>query len=92
MMKAIKFAAVLAAATLTVGCATKGDVNNLQSQIDSVKADLASVKTTADDAANAAKEAEAKAASADANARRAAQLADQINEKLDRGFRHGMRK
>jgi outer membrane murein-binding lipoprotein Lpp len=92
MMKAIKFAAVLVAATLTVGCATKGDVSNLQTQLDGLKAETASVKSTADEALSAAQAAEAKASSADANARRAAAAAEEANSKLDRMFKKSMLK
>lgn len=88
MMKATKFAVILVAAGLTVGCASKGDIDKLQSQIDGLKAETSSIKSTADEALAAAQAAESKAASADASARRAAAAAEAVNEKLDRAFKH----
>ena len=87
MMKATKFALILAAATLTVGCASKSDITNLQTQIDGLKAETSSIKSTADEALAAAQAAESKAASADAAARRAANAAEETNSKLDRLFK-----
>jgi outer membrane murein-binding lipoprotein Lpp len=92
MMKVAKFAVVLVAAGLTVGCATKGDISNLQTQIDGLKAETSSIKSTADEALSAAQAAEAKAASADASARRAAAAAEEVNSKLDRMFKKSMMK
>jgi murein lipoprotein len=86
-MKAIKLAVILAAASLAVGCASKGDLANLQTQVDGLKAETASVKSTADEALAAAQAAESKAASADASARRAAAAAEETNSKLDRLFK-----
>lgn len=89
MMKATKLFVVLLSAGLTVGCASKSDVNHLQTQIDSLKADLTTVKSTAEDALSAAQGAESKASEAAAAARRAESA---INDKLSRGFRKGMMK
>jgi outer membrane murein-binding lipoprotein Lpp len=89
MMKATKFAAILVASGLSVGCASKGDVSNLQTQIDGLKAEISSVKSTADEALSTAQSAESKASSAEATARRAEAA---INAKLDKGFKHGMMK
>ncbi|MEY2700378.1 MAG: hypothetical protein RIQ52_1133 [Pseudomonadota bacterium] len=87
MLKATKLAVVLMIAGLSVGCATKGDITQLQTQIDGIKAEQASLKSTADEALAAAQSAEAKAASADSSARRAAAAAEEVNAKLDRGFK-----
>jgi outer membrane murein-binding lipoprotein Lpp len=89
MMKATKFAVVLLAAGLTVGCASKSDITNLQTQIDGLKADMTSVKSTADQAASDAQSAAAAANKAAAAAQRAE---DAINAKLDRGVAKGFRK
>jgi outer membrane murein-binding lipoprotein Lpp len=92
MMKATKFAVVLMAAGLTVGCASKSDITNLQTQIDGLKAEQASIKSTADEALSAAQAAESKAGAAEAAARRAAAAAEETNSKLDRMFKKSMMK
>jgi outer membrane murein-binding lipoprotein Lpp len=92
MMKASKLTVVLMAAGLSVGCASKSDLNALQTQVDGLKAELSSVKSTSDEALAAAQSAESKAASAEAAARRAAAAAEEVNAKLDRGFRKGVMK
>jgi outer membrane murein-binding lipoprotein Lpp len=86
MMKATKLFVILLSAGLTVGCASKGDVSNLQTQVDGLKAEVSSVKSTADEALSAAQSAEAAANKAAAAAQRAESA---INEKLDKGFRKG---
>ncbi|MDD2767535.1 MAG: Lpp/OprI family alanine-zipper lipoprotein [Methylococcus sp.] len=92
MMKATKFAVVLVSAGLTVGCASKSDITNLQTQIDGLKAEQASIKSTADEALSAAQAAESKAGAAEAAARRAAAAAEETNSKLDRMFKKSMMK
>ena len=92
MMKATKLAVILVAAGLAVGCATKGDVEKVQTQVDGLKAELSSVKSTADEALTAAQGAEQKAASAEAAARRAATASEEVNSKLDRMFKKSMMK
>ncbi len=89
MMKATKLAVILVAAGLTVGCASKGDITNLQTQIDGLKAEISSVKSTADEALSAAQAADSKAAAAEATARRTA--AD-VDAKLNAGFKKHMMK
>ena len=85
MMNATKLSIVLLSAGLTVGCASKCDLTALQTQVDGLKAEISSVKSTADEALSAA-------TSADAAARRAAAAAEEVNAKLDRGFRKGAMK
>jgi outer membrane murein-binding lipoprotein Lpp len=92
MMKATKLGVLLLSAGLTVGCASKSDLNNLQTQVDGLKAEVASVKSTADEALSAAQAAESKAASAESAARRAAASSEEVNSKLDRMFRKSMMK
>jgi outer membrane murein-binding lipoprotein Lpp len=89
MMKATKLAVILVAAGLTVGCASKGDISNLQTQIDGLKAEVASVKTTADEALSTAQSAETKASNAEATARR---TAAEVDAKLNAGFKKHMMK
>jgi outer membrane murein-binding lipoprotein Lpp len=89
MMKATKLAVILVAAGLTVGCASKGDISNLQTQIDGLKAEVASVKTTADEALSTAQSAESKASNAEATARR---TAAEVDAKLNAGFKKHMMK
>ncbi len=92
MKKVIKLSIVALVFSQLAACATTSDVENLQSQVNgldtSVKqasADAASAKTTADDAA-------AKAEAAEAAANQAAQLSQDANSKLDRGFKRSMMK
>ena len=77
MMKAVKLSALVAVAALATGCATNGDIENLQGQIDSLKPQVAAASADA---------ASAKAAAAEAAANRAAQYAQDTNSKLDRMF------
>jgi murein lipoprotein len=92
MMKATKLAVILVAAGLAVGCASKSDINNLQTQIDGLKAETSSIKSTAEEALSSAQAAESKAASAESAARRAAAAAEETNSKLDRMFKKSMMK
>lgn len=89
MSKAIKLAVILLATGLTVGCATKGDLDERDAKLN---ASISSVKSTADEALAAAQAAEAKAASAESAARRAAAAAEEANSKLDRLFKKTMQK
>ncbi|MDD5036906.1 MAG: Lpp/OprI family alanine-zipper lipoprotein [Methylococcaceae bacterium] len=89
MMKATKLAVILVAAGLSVGCASKGDITNLQTQIDGLKAEVTSVKSTADEALSAAQAAESKAAAAEATSRR---TATEVETKLNAGFKKHMLK
>ncbi len=84
-MKALKIMAIAFAASLTVGCATNSDVENLQTQIDGLKTSVAQASSDAASAQTAA--ADAKAA-----AERAAQYAQEANSKLDRRFHRSMMK
>jgi murein lipoprotein len=92
MLKATKLSVVLLSAGLLVGCASKSDISTLQTQIDGLKAEQASIKSTAEEALSAAQSAESKASSADASARRAAAASEEVNAKLDRMFKKSMMK
>ncbi len=89
MMKATKLAVILVSAGLTVGCASKGDITNLQTQIDGLKAEVSSVKSTADEALSTAQAADSKAAAAEATSRR---TAAEVDAKLNAGFKRHMMK
>lgn len=91
-MKAVKLSAFVAVAALATGCATNGDIENLQGQIDSLKPQISAASADAASAKAAAAEAAAKAAAAEAAANRAAQYAQDTNSKLDRMFRKSQHK
>lgn len=91
-MKLLKLSVVALTAFLAVGCASTSDIDNLQSQINTMKTDVAGAKDAANSANTAATDAAARAASAESAAKRAADTADQVNTKLDRLFKHSMQK
>ncbi|MCK4840702.1 MAG: hypothetical protein KAT04_02330 [Methylococcales bacterium] len=87
-MKSVKIAAIILAAGMATGCASSGlqsQIDDLNSQISQASADAASAKASAASAA-------ADAASAKEEARRAAQIAQDTNSKLDRMFKKSMMK
>jgi len=92
MKKLVKLSMVALVASLVVGCATNGDIENLQSQIDTLKTSVAQASSDAASAKSAADAAAAQAASAEAAANRAAQFAQDTNSKLDSLFKHTMQK
>ena len=92
MKKVVKLSMIALAATLVVGCATNGDIENLQSQIDGLKTSVAQASSDASAAQAAAADASAKAAAAEAAANRAAQYAQDTNSKLDSMFKKTMMK
>ncbi|MGZ8095435.1 MAG: Lpp/OprI family alanine-zipper lipoprotein [Methylosarcina sp.] len=92
MKKIVKLSMIALAASLVVGCATNGDVENLQSQIDGLKTSVAQASSDAAAAQSAANDASAKAAAAEAAANRAAQYAQDTNSKLDNMFKRSMMK
>ena len=92
MKKIAKISMIALVAGLVVGCATNGDIENLQSQIDGLKTSVAQASSDAAAAQSAANDASAKAASAEAAANRAAQYAQDTNSKLDNMFKRSMMK
>lgn len=90
--KATKISIVALAAGLMVGCASKSDITNLQTQIDDLNAKVSSVDSTAKQALDAANAANAKASAAESAALRAAAAAEDTNSKLDAMFKKSMMK
>lgn len=91
-MKVVKLFAFVAVVAMATGCATNGDIENLQGQIDSLKPQISAATADAAAAKAAAAEAAAKAAAAEAAANRAAQYAQDTNSKLDRMFQRAQHK
>ncbi len=91
-MKTVKISAVILAAGLATGCASTSDIENLQTQIDSMQTDVQTASSEAAKANAAVSEAVAKASAAEAAANRAAQYAQDTNSKLDRMFKKSMMK
>lgn len=92
MRKLVKLSMIALAASLVVGCATNGDIESLQGQIDGLKTDVARASSDASSALAAANDAAARAAAAEAAANRAADAAAETNSKLDRLFHKTMLK
>ena len=76
---------MLVALTGATGCATTGDLDKLQAQVDKVSA-------TANQAAADAAAAKTQAAAAQATAQQALDTANATDEKLDRMFKKSMQK
>jgi murein lipoprotein len=85
MKRLIKVSMIALAASTMVGCATNGDVENLQTQVDGLKTSVAQASSDAAAASAAATDAKA-------SADRAAQMAQDTNSKLDSMFTRSMRK
>jgi murein lipoprotein len=83
--KTITAASMLVAASALAGCATNGDIEEL-------RAEIAKVNTTANQAAADAASAKADTAAAKAAAEEARDTAQDTNEKLDRMFKKSMYK
>ena len=92
MIKLLKVSALILGTSLAVGCASKGDLKDLQADIDSLKAQTAAISAKADSAASDASAAAANAAAATAAANRAADSAAETNHKLDRMLNKAMMK
>ncbi|MGR9072488.1 MAG: Lpp/OprI family alanine-zipper lipoprotein [Gammaproteobacteria bacterium] len=92
MKKVVKLSAIVLSAGLAVGCASSGDIDRLQSQIDELKNQTSKIASDASSARAAADEANARAAAAEAAANRAASYAEDTNRKLDNMFKKSMMK
>ena len=90
-MKMTKLMAVAVILTL-VGCASTGDVEGIQSQVDTLKVSVAQVSTDALAAQATASDAASKATAAQIAADKAAQLCLEAGSKLDRMFKKAMLK
>ncbi len=77
---------------LATGCATSGDIENLQGQIDALSPKVAAAETSAIQATRLAEIASARAGAAEQAANLAAQYAKDTNEKLDRLFQKTQQK
>jgi hypothetical protein len=84
-MRTLAPAAAAVALLALGGCATKGDIESLRSEIAGLRSSIESVDAKATRAEAAAQQAAADAAAAEASASAASQKADQI-------FRAGLRK
>ena len=84
-MKLTKLALAAAAALLMTGCATNGDIQRLESQIDAVRLEAQTASRSAEQAKTMAASAERKADDANSRARNA-------EEMLNRGFKKSMYK
>jgi uncharacterized protein (DUF3084 family) len=102
MKLSVGLAAVVAAAGLA-GCTDltpiQNDINNLKAQVSRLQGEVASVKASADSAAQQARTAQQAADGASSTARRALDLAnedqkrvDALNEKVDRMFKRSVSK
>ncbi|WAK03861.1 Lpp/OprI family alanine-zipper lipoprotein [Methylobacter sp. YRD-M1] len=92
MKKIIKLSMITLAFSMLTACATSGDVENIQSQIDGLNAKVSQASSDAASAQSAAADAAARAQAAEDAANRAAQYAQDANSKLDSGFRRSMMK
>ena len=92
MIKLLKVSALVLGTSLVVGCASTGDLEKIQADIDGLKAQTAAISAKADSAANDASAAAANAAAATAAANRAADSAAETNQKLDRMLNKAMMK
>lgn len=91
-MKIIKLSMIALAVALVTGCATNSDVENLQSQVNSLDSSVKQASANAASAQSAAASAAAKAEAAEASANRAAQLSQETNSKLGGKFKRSMMK
>ena len=95
MIKFLKVSAVILATSMMVGCANKDlqeDVDQLRSDVNSLKAQTTAISDKSDQAARDANDASANAAAATAAANRAADSAAETNQKLDRMLNKAMMK
>ncbi len=95
MIKLLKVSAIILGTSMMVGCANKDlqeDVDQLRSDVNSLKAQTTAISDKADQAARDANDASSNAAAATAAANRAADSAAETNQKLDRMLNKAMMK
>jgi len=95
-MKALRVSAVILVAGLATACATSSDIEmseaRLQAQIDGLNSQVTTASADASKAQVSAAVAATNAAGAETAANRAAQYAQDTNNKLDRMFKQTMMK
>lgn len=92
MKKTASLLAVLLLTGLNAGCATNGDISDLQSQINTLKSQVSKISSDVAETTALAEAAVAQAAAAEAAANMAASYAEDTNSKLDRMFKRSMMK
>jgi murein lipoprotein len=92
MKKAVKLSAVILFAGLAFGCASQGDFDKLQDQVNGLETKVNRAAADAADAKSQAAAASDAASRAEAAANQAAQYAQDTNAKLDNMFNRSMRK
>jgi len=92
MKKIITLSMISLSLGLIAACATTSDVENLQSQVNSLDTSVKQASANAASAQATAADAAAKAEAAETEANRAAQLSQDANSKLDNNFKRSMRK
>jgi murein lipoprotein len=92
MKNAVKLSAVILFAGLAFGCASQGDLEKLQDQVNGLETKVNRVGADAADAKSQAAAASDAASRAEAAANQAAQYAQDTNAKLDNMFNRSQRK
>lgn len=92
MIKLLKVSAIVLGSSLMMACASSGDLEQLQADIDKVQQQANQATEAAANAETSANNAAASATSATAEATRAANAAEATNEKLDRLLNKSMMK
>ena len=91
MHRIMRIGCVALSAGLLAGCASKSDLASIQTQIDGLKAEQASIRSTAEQALSSAQAASATAANAEAAANRATSAAQAASAKLDEMMAKGIK-
>jgi len=84
MIKLLKVSAIVLGSSMMMACASSGDLEQLQADMDKVSQQAAQASEAATTAGQSANDAAASAAAATAEATRAANAAEATNAKLDR--------
>lgn len=89
-MNKLKLLILLAVASLTVGCATNSDIENLQSQVDGLKVSVNQISTDLQTTTSITTEALTHALNAEKASIKALEVANEVNAKLDNVFKKAM--
>jgi len=92
MIKLIKISAIVLGVSMLTACASSGDLDALQAEIDKVSVQAAQASEAASAAEKSANDAAVSATAATAEATRAANAAEETNTKLDRLLTKSMMK